>query len=216
MEKKKSRKVLKIILIIVSVIVVLFLIHTIRNFIIIKNLQSKIGQYLQSTNYHVKYTTTENSNVVLNSNYYKKDGKEVFIIERINNNQSTKISSYNTGERIDVFYDSPTGKTAQLNSETMMSSSIINYFQTESNWQILIAGVISKIKSTEHNGKACYALVLGTSFSSNSEEHYFDKDTGLLVKSITQNNVLEKEYEFDNVNDEVFIEPNIGEYQINN
>ena len=53
MEKKK---ILKSILIIIIAIIAIFIIHTIKNYIIITGLQNKITQYKDSTNYNIKST----------------------------------------------------------------------------------------------------------------------------------------------------------------
>ena len=51
MEKKKMvKKVLKIVLIIIAILLVILAIHTIRNYVIVKDLQTKISQYNNSTN----------------------------------------------------------------------------------------------------------------------------------------------------------------------
>ena len=46
------------------------------------------------------------------------------------------------------------------------------------------------------------------------EKYYIDKNTGLLLKSFVANTEVERSYEFNNVSDEVFIEPDIGQYTI--
>ena len=50
----KIKKGLKIIGIIILIIVVLILVHTIRNTIIISDLQNKVEKYSNSNNYHIK------------------------------------------------------------------------------------------------------------------------------------------------------------------
>ena len=45
-------------------------------------------------------------------------------------------------------------------------------------------------------------------------EVYLEKDTGLYIKSIFGSTVTDRNYEFDNVKDTIFEEPNIGEYKI--
>ena len=48
----------------------------------------------------------------------------------------------------------------------------------------------------------------------NKNEVYLEKDTGLVVKAVFGDEVIDRNYEFDNVDDEVFVEPNIGEYKL--
>ena len=48
----------------------------------------------------------------------------------------------------------------------------------------------------------------------NKNEVYLEKDTGLVVKATFGDEAIDRNYEFDNVDDEVFVEPNIGEYKL--
>ena len=50
--------------------------------------------------------------------------------------------------------------------------------------------------------------------STENNEIYIEKDTGLYVKSSNGTSTAEREYEFDNVSDEVFEEPNLEGYEI--
>ena len=43
---------------------------------------------------------------------------------------------------------------------------------------------------------------------------YIEKDTGLFVKNIQNGVTTEKEYTFDNVDDAIFIEPDISQYTL--
>ena len=45
-------------------------------------------------------------------------------------------------------------------------------------------------------------------------EIYVEKNTGLLTKSVLNDQVMNREYEFNNVDDSTFIEPNIREYTL--
>ena len=71
-----KKKILKIIGIVFLIIIVIVLIHTIRNYIIITNLQNKVSKYTESTNYYTKSISTENG-MKVTIEYYKKDKKEV-------------------------------------------------------------------------------------------------------------------------------------------
>ena len=62
MEKKK---ILKSILIIIIAIIAIFIIHPIKNYIIITGLQNKITQYKDSTNYNIKSTAKEENGTTI-------------------------------------------------------------------------------------------------------------------------------------------------------
>ena len=55
-----------------------------------------------------------------------------------------------------------------------------------------------------------------SSLSYEEQETYIDKDTGLVlkIKAIDIINEIEYEYEFNNVDDEIFVEPDISQYTL--
>ena len=212
-----KKKILKIIGVILLIVIAIFLIHTIRNYVIISDLQNKISKYANSTNYRTKSVTTENDGLVVTMEYYKKDNKEVVFLERMANNEVTKISMYSNGERTDVFTETKDSKVAQLNSGTIMSLGIYNHLENDSKWQTILGCISAKIKSVDYKGKECYIVkefMSSTSLTSEGVETYIDKETGLFVKSIDAGIVNEREYEFNTVDDSIFTEPDISQYTL--
>ena len=59
------KKIFKILGILLLVVIAIFLIHTIRNYIIITDLQNKIDNYSNSTNYYTKSVATESKTKLL-------------------------------------------------------------------------------------------------------------------------------------------------------
>ena len=218
MEKKKIIKnVLKIALIVIAILLVILIIHTIRNYVIVTDLQNKIAEYNGSTNYHIKSVATENNGTIVKMDYYKKDGKQVVFMERNVNNEITRISMYNNGERTDTFTETKDSKIAQLNSGTIMSVGIYNHLESDSKWQTILGCINAKIKSVDYNGKECYIVkefMSSISLTSEGAETYIDKETGLFVKSTEADIVNEREYEFNTVDDSVFKEPDISQYTL--
>ena len=49
---------------------------------------------------------------------------------------------------------------------------------------------------------------------SDKNEVYLDKDTGLCMKMVIDSETYEREYEFDNVSDDIFVEPDINQYTL--
>lgn len=213
----KIKKVLKILGIIVVILIILLLIYTIRNYVIIRNLQNKFSQYSNSSNYYIKSVSTEKDGTIVTTEYYQKDNKQVLFLERNLNGETSKISMYNNGERTDIFWDNKENKTAQLDSGTTISMDIYNYLETDNNWQTFLGCLTSRIKSTNYNGKDCYLIngfMSSTSLTSEDAEIYIDKETGLFVKTNESGIVNEREYEFDKVDDSIFEEPDISQYTI--
>lgn len=214
----KCKKILKIIGIILLILLVLILIHTIRNFIIIKNLQNQIAQYVNSENYYIKSVTSENNGVIVKTEYYQKDDKQVVLMERDNNGEKTKISMYNNGERINTFTETLDAKSVKLNSPNSIVVQIVNVLQTDNNWQTFLYSIISKVKKVEYNGKECYSIDNFLSpyymYGTEKNEVYIEKDTGLLLKQTIDDITTQKEYQFNNVDDSIFIEPDISQYTL--
>lgn len=210
-----KKKIFKIIGMILLIVIVLVLIHTIRNYIIISDLQEKVEKYLDSTNYYIKSIATENGGTIVTMEYYRKDNKEVVFLERNLNGEISKISMYNNGERIDTFAENKEVKTAQLNSANLMSINIISPLETTNKWQTFLGSIFANVKSTNYNGKDCYIVKNFMSLPSDyNAKTYIEKDTGLFVKEIQKESSNEKEYEFDNVDDSIFVEPDISQYTL--
>ena len=213
----KMKKILKILGIIIAILIMLVLMHTIRNYMIITDLQNKISQYSSSTNYHSKYVTTEDSGVIVTMDYYKKDNNEVVFLERNLNGETTKISMYTNGGKTNVFTDTKDKKMVQLDTETKIWINIFNQLETTSKWQTFIGSIGTKIKETNYKGKDCYYIsrfVSEGTLTFEGAAMYIEKDTGLLVKTIEGTTVSEREQEFNNVDDSIFIQPDISQYTV--
>ena len=214
----KTKKVLKIIGIVMAILIILILIYTIRNYIIITDLQSKILNYQDSKNYHIKSVANSNDGTTnIKMDYYRKDNKQVIFIERNANGDIIKLSMYDNGERVDTFTETQNTKTVKLNSGELMTVNIYNYLETDNKWQTLLGCITAKIKSTNFNGKECYIVkgfLSSTSLTSEGAETYIDKETGLFLKTTEAEIITERNYEFHNVEDSIFTKPDISQYTL--
>lgn len=215
-----KKKVLKTILLVVLLVIVAFVLYTIRNFIIVKGLQNKIAQYTAISNFSatINQTFTDDSTNVL-INYYQDGNKQAVILQRTDSNgEVIKMSQYNNGKRCDIFWDTKDSKTAQLNVDNTISVQLTNSLETDNDWQILLACTFAVIKSTKYNGKDCYSITnyMSPLFMNGTEKNevYVDKETGIAIKNIMDNQITEKEYNFNTVDEAVFIEPDIGQYTL--
>ena len=210
------KKILMVLGIIIAILVVIVLVHTIRNYMIITDLQNKISQYADSVNYYTKSIATVKDGTIT-MEYYRKDNNQVVFLERNLNGTINKVAMYNNGEKTDTFTQTPDTKIAQLNSGTIMSIGIYNHLETENNWQTFLGSMFASVKSTNYNGKDCYIIkgfMSSTSLTFEGAETYIEKDTGLFIKDIEGETITEKEYEFDNVDDSIFVEPDISQYTL--
>lgn len=217
--KKYNRK-LKSLKIILLIILAIFLIRTGRNMIIMAELANKANEHISSKNYR-KISTSYQGDTLSIIDYYFKDGKYVMIMNRLTKNETNKIIAYNNGKTINTYYETGDKKIAKLNAGGLIGVNIINYFESDNILSFIIRSITTNIKNVECNGKECYLVndnLLG-------EVTYIDKETGLIVRNntgvytnqetkSTTNGLQDIRYEFGTVTDEIFIEPNINEYEL--
>lgn len=213
-----KKKVLIIILIVILIIILILVMFFLKKFLIIKKLQNNIEQYSELTNYYTKITQTyENSENIQIMEYYVKGEKQVAIFQNTIEGEVSTTYFYNTGERIDVYYDNSEGKTAELGADTEMTITIYNYLETDSVLETLLSSLTATITIGDYNGIECYIISNFNSYTATGEyknEIYIEKDTGLCLKAIIDDVTYEREYKFDNVSDDVFAEPDLGQYTI--
>lgn len=208
---------LKIIGIILIILIVIFAIHTIRNYVIITNLQNKIGTYINSDNYFIENSTKQGDAVSMNLKYYKKGNKQVTFLDTISNGKKTLVSAYSNGEKKTVYTETDGLKEVNTNINEISTVSLHNYLETDNNWQTFINGISANVKSTTVNGKDCYLIkgfMSSTASASKDIEVYVEKDTGLLLKVVDGDSTTESSYEFNNVDDSIFVEPDISQYTV--
>lgn len=221
MNKKIMKKVVKIGLIIVFIIFILFVMNTIRKLIIIKGLQKNVSQYTASTNYHIKSMSNQENGIILTLNSYRKDNKKLFIIERIENGKTNvKIATYDNGKEKHTFFETPESKKASLDSHVIMVMNVYDYFGNQSNMQLICSCIGSKVENAEYKGKECYRIgsfpgaVSLSDANSDVSAVYIEKNTGLVLKTNFGTIDSEREYEFGTVQDEIFEEPDISQYEL--
>lgn len=216
MNKKKFFKTIGIL---VFIIVILMLLYVIRNTIIVTKLQKNIKEYTSKTNFSIKVTNLTSEISKMTVNYYKKDNKEAVILERNVDGNSVKMSFYNNGERRDLFIETNDKKTVQVNTKNeLLGLNITDSLQTDNLWQTILYSSIARIKTENVNGKECYKVSNFYSpywmYGENITEFYIEKDTGLLIKTVMDDEIAVREYSFDDVEDSAFVEPDIGLYTV--
>ena len=214
-----KKKVFKTIRILVLIIVILMLLYVIRNTIIVTKLQKNIKEYTSKTNFSIKVTNLTSETSKMAVNYYKKDNKEAVILERNVDENSVKMSFYNNGERKDLFIETNDKKTVQVNTKNqLLGLNITDSLQTDNLWQTILYSSIARIKTENVNGKECYKVSDFYSpywmYGEKITEFYIEKDTGLLIKTVIDDEVAVREYSFDDVEDSAFVEPDIGLYTV--
>ena len=212
----KKKKVLKVILFIVLAIILVFLVINIRKMLIIKDLCEKVEKYETSNNYYEKITNNSGSI----TEFYCKENNQLLVLNTTTQNEEKrKMYIYTKNGTKNTYIESGTEKVALLNNDNVLGSVNIISLKYNNLWDLFTMSIFTSIKDGQYKGKECYIL----SFSK-SDEIYIEKETGLRVyakdgtitdeEGNTVVNIVEYEYEFENVDDKVFIEPNIEEYEV--
>jgi len=126
---------------------------------------------------------------------------------------------YDSGTRIDTFTETKDFKTVKLNSaSSMVGAQIIDVFQTDNLWQTFLYSIPARIKTAKIEEKNCYVIKNYLSpyllYGTNNTEYYIEKETGLVIKTIIDDTTATREYEFDNVEDQIFVEPDVSQYTL--
>lgn len=207
MEKNRKRLVIRIILIIIVAIILLLIVHCCRNYFIGTELMNNRLKYFGSTNYHLTMKTT-NETVDI---YVKKDKKASFSKRDYDDEAGIKeMAVYVSDGSANVY-------TKTIDDKNIAAIGV------QGDWSVepYLGQPYSFIDEYEYflcliskatvDGKVCYKV--GSIFDYHPD-FIFEKETGFLVRILDGNYSEEIKYEFDKVEDSIFIEPNLDEYEI--
>ena len=165
--------------------------------------------------------SNQDDGVILTLNTYKKDSKKLFVIERMKDGKTiSKMSVYDNGKEQHTFIELLETKKASLNSHVIMTMELYDYFANQSNMGLICSCIGSKVESAEYNGKSCYRIgnfngaIYLTEDTTEVSEAYIEKETGLVLKTNFGTIDSKREYEFGTVQDEIFVEPDISQYEL--
>lgn len=222
-----KKKILKICLIMIVLIIAILLFCMIRNYTIAKNIiDENVDKAINSESIYAKTTIKEEENISETFENYKKGDKELTI--NIMNNEdgnSTKISMYIDGDKETIYYENKAGKFVQQDEiqkiEKPTEEDARASLEKESKIATFFAGAFTPFKSVNIDGKDCY-LVEKSSLpifddmlrdEAKDRRIYIDKETNMIVKTVADDVITEYEYELNNVDDNIFIQPDINEYE---
>ena len=218
--KKFNRKfkILRNILLAILVIILVFVGNTFRKFSIIRDLDKKAAEIAKSTNYHIKATKTE-SGSVSTFEYYEKDGNRAYIMNIYRDGSLNKLLGYKSknNEKYHIYTETSLGKTADLQCGGIVPELKLNYKDFEIMAPTKLGKFIEcsrlKVKKSKTMNDS-YIIEEHSFYWDNSIRTVRDRETGLKIRVADGNYVVTYEYDFDNVDDSVFVEPDISEYEI--
>lgn len=200
--------------------------NTLRNYRILEELRQTLKETQKISNYHLTTSFKIFNYGMQVIDIYRKGEKGVSIAQAITTyGQKYKTTSYFKGNRRAMYKEGNNGekyeKTVEIDENYQLGlPQIGNWFleepETEGGTSKLWMSTRVKIAKTTYQGKECY-VIENDRFSKDPNKHiiyYIEKDTGLIVRQIQNDNNTDYSYEFGNVDDEIFKEPNIEEYEM--
>ena len=216
-----KRKILITILLIAIISILAFLAFTIREMITLKNLNIKVAQFVNNNEHYEKIINDSGNTTTITEYYCKGDNAVLFLNTTLKaTGETRKLTNYFKGDKVNSYIESGEDKIALLNTNGIPSKVMIRQVDSGNNlWELFLMSLATSIRSEECNGKDCYVLSLGE-----NSKTYIDKETGLTLKAIEGTVVdengnesvqtMQYHYEFDNVDDNIFVEPDISKYKI--
>ena len=216
-----KKKVLKIVLLIILVILIVFMVITIRRMIIIKALSEKVSKYVTDDNHYEKIINNSIETETITEYYCKGNNAVMFLTTTTKNTgEKRKLTQYFKGDKCNTYIETDKDKIAILDSNGIPSKlTIWGLDYNDSLWNLFYLAVKTPIRSVKYNNKECYFLN-----SPIVRNCYMEKDTGLILKAIDgqiedangneTDIIVEYNYEFGNVDESIFEEPNISEYKV--
>lgn len=226
-QKMKIAKIaLGSIVIIILLIMLGFWANTFRNYRILEELRQTLKETQKTSNYHLTMSTKMENYGLIVMDTYGKDGKVVSMSQAIAiYGQRHKTTLYIKGNRHALYKEGDNGgqyeKTVEIDENYNIGYwGVGNCFleepEIEGGTSKLWLSTRVKIGKTMYHEKECY-VIENDRFSKDPNRHiiyYIEKDTGLIVRQIQNNENWDYNYEFGNVDDEIFKEPNIEEYEM--
>lgn len=211
---------------IILLVMLAFWANTLRNYRILEELRQTLKETQKTSNYHLTMSTKMGNYGLIVMDTYGKDGKVVSMSQAIAiYGQRHKTTSYLKGNRRAWYKEEDNGgqceKTVEIDENCNIEYwGVGNWFleepETEGGTSKLWLSTRVKIAKTTYQGKECY-VIEDDRFSKDPNRHiiyYIEKDTGLVVRQIQNDENWDYSYEFGNVDDEIFKEPNREEYEL--
>lgn len=212
MEKNRKRLVIRTILIIVVTIILLLIAHICRNYFIGQEIMRNMIRYMGSTNYHFTEKAINKNESSIVDIYVKNDRRASFTKEDYDEVGTEEMAVYCSGDKMNIYKETTDGKKFAMigvdNSDPI--NFFLGYYVDISPFEFL-SSLISEVMI---DGKVCYKINTIFDDVDDNPDYVFEKETGLIVGLLYEDFSVKLEYEFDKVEDSIFIEPNLEEYEI--
>ena len=222
--KKISLKFLLKMILIILLLLIIIIIG--RKAFVIKDLQNKISEFTDKTNYSISVNSYYGDRLSYTEYLIKDENTYLYTTGLVNEENNHKRIIFSNKEKTNEYIQTNESKIAMLNSDTSAKIEIPNYIKTDNAKDFILLLFKAKITSVKCNGKECYEIKNIENpdlvYTENGYATvYIDKETGLIERTIDRNakneekdRVTDYNYEFDNVTDEDIKEPDISEYEV--
>ena len=210
---KVKKHILRKVLLVTLVVFIIFLILTLRKFVILNKIECLTEDKVNITNYYSeKISVTGKTATIMKA--YNKDNKYITELRTFAPTIDEKrgITIYKNNDEKLAIIESGENKIAFINSESIIDGNLsVNTFPSgEMNiLQKLILAATSRITAEECNNKKCYLVEPAKSW-----KLWIDKETGVVVREINGSTLQDSYYEFNTVKDEDIIKPDISDCKI--
>ena len=213
-EKKKKHTALKFVLILIIIAIILFLVHYLRNYIIVSKIFNERAKYKDVTNYSY-YQTSNDENRVNGVEFYRKDNTAMFVVK---NQKFVVWSNKDLNQTITLNYDT---MQAIISTEAALSDQFAS-FEPGYN-QIALLGDSEEeqtskgfsfaylITSENVNGVDCYKVSIG------KEKAWYSKENGMLMRFINDSLQIDySDWKFNELTDTDVARPNLMGFSVEN
>ena len=232
---KKYKKRLFLFKLIIISILIIFITITARKMIIISNISSKSEETAKSNNYHsIEYKYNYGTYEKIEK--FKLEDKVKLILSSIDDENYQTITIY-TKEKVsedeygtryisNIYVNSNENNTAYLNQNIGILVEMQDVLHTDNLWDLLRNSLTCSISTTKVNGKNCYFISnFNGIYNYYPSGVYIDKELGIPVSAVASEyensegtkqyeEPREFKYEFNNVKESDFVEPNIANFEI--
>lgn len=203
------KKLVKLFIIFVLICIIIYSVITSRKMIIIRDLSIKNDYYKDVDNYYQKCIRTTEKATITSELYALGKKSVIFINVKINQTGENIKRIMYCDENGSTLYNQ-IGKADILNEyDILLTIRPFNLeFENCSLYELFNASKIFSIKSGKFDGKECY--IINYKNYADLKDIYVDKENALAIKM----GECEYYYEFNNVNDDIFILSDLSEYEI--
>lgn len=214
---KSSKKIVISLILLAFIILLIFLTLTFRKTFILNQLCNASKNYVNSSNvcrtiysyYQNEYTSTK---------IYSLNNKHLIESTKLVDNVPTTSKVFAENGQIVSKYSETSNKYEKVNSNQPITIVFTSPISFDNYFALFISAIKTSISSTECNGKECYVVRnFNSSNNVNTTDYYIDKETGLLIRSISSDIIASNKatsslpiydysYEFDIVSENHFAE----------